>query len=85
MDGDELTETTIEDMEIHYAEETKALDVAIGHTLDFLVGFLQVGGALALAGGVAMVSLPVGIAVLGCLMLIFGIAIERGQRLPDAR
>lgn len=69
MDGDVL----------NYAEETIQLDGAFRRG-PFFIGFLQVVGAMLLAAGVAMVSLPWGIAVLGCLMMIFGIAIEKDQR-----
>lgn len=67
-----------------FAESSEMLDVAFRRG-PFFVGMLQVLGALVAAGGVAMMSLPWGIVVLGCLMMIFGIAIEKDQRGKGAR
>lgn len=74
--------------EIVHSEDSKAIDATVAGAnglIDIVVGFLQVLGALAVAGGVAMVSLPWGVVVLGCLMMIFGIAIEKDQRGKRAR
>lgn len=64
------------------ADDLEAIDRTVEQStalINFLIGFLQTAGALLIVSGVAMVSLAAGICVLGCLMLIFGIAIERGR------
>jgi hypothetical protein len=40
---------------------------------------LQIAGALALAGGAALVAPWLGLVVAGVLLLVFGVSIERGQ------
>lgn len=39
---------------------------------------LQILGAITFTTGLMLVSVAVGLCVLGCLMILFGVAIERG-------